>query len=49
MMKVKFMYLFLSFSQFSFSEFYRAENAISARTSTGLIKSMILVLLVLGL
>jgi len=38
----------LSVIQCSFSAFWRAENAISAHSSTGLIKSMILVLLVLG-
>jgi len=43
------MYNFLSFTQCSFSGFRRAENAISAHSSTGLIKSMILDILVLGL
>jgi len=39
----------LSVTQCSFTAFWRAENAISAHSSTGLIKSMILDLLVLGL
>jgi len=39
----------LSVSQSSFSEFWRSENAISAHSSTGLIKSTILDILVLGL
>jgi len=39
----------LSDSQCSFSAFWRPENAISAHSSTGLVKSMILVILVLGL
>ena len=38
-----------SVSQCSFSAFWRAENAISAHSSTGLIKSMILDILGLGL
>ena len=37
------------FHSVPFSAFWPAENAISAHSSTGLIKSMILVLLVLGL
>jgi len=40
---------FLSDPQCSFSAFWRAENAISAQSSTGLIKSMILDIIVLGL
>jgi len=39
----------LSVSQISFSAFLQAENAISAHSSTGLIKSMILYILELGL
>jgi len=39
----------MSVSQFSFSAFWRHENAISAHSSTGLIKSMILYILVYGL
>jgi len=39
----------LSVSQCSFSAFWRAENAISDHSSTGLIKSMILDILVFGL
>jgi len=39
----------LTVSQCSFSAFWAAENAISDHSSTGLIKSMILDLLVLGL
>jgi len=40
---------FLSVSQWSFSAFWRPEKAISAHSSTGLIKSNILNILVLGL
>ena len=40
---------FLSVSQCSFSAFWQAENAIFGHSSTGLIKSKILDLLVLGL
>jgi len=40
---------FLSVSQCSFSAIWCSENAISALSSTGLIKSMILDILVLGL
>jgi len=39
----------LSVTQCSFSEFCLPENAISALSLTGLIKSMILYILVLGL
>jgi len=39
----------MSVSQCSFSAFWRAENAISAHSSMGLIKSLILDILVLGL
>jgi len=39
----------LSDSQCSFSAFWRPENTISAHSLTGLIKSMILNILVLGL
>ena len=39
----------LSISECSFSAFWRAENAVSAHSSTGLIKSMILDILILGL
>jgi hypothetical protein len=40
---------FLSVSQCSFSAFWRAENAISAHSSTGRMKSEILYILVLRL
>jgi len=40
---------FLSDSQYSFSAFWLAENAISDHSSTGLFKSMIFYVLVLGL
>jgi len=40
---------FLSVSQCSFSAFWRAENAISAHSSTGLIKSMIFDIILMGL
>jgi hypothetical protein len=39
----------LSVSQCSFSAFWLAENAISAHSLTGLINSMVLDILVLGL
>jgi len=39
----------MSVSQCSFSAFWWSENAISDHSSTGLIKSMILDILVLGL
>ena len=41
--------LVFSVSQCSFSTFWRPENAISAHSSSGLIKSMILDIFVLGL
>ena len=41
--------IYVLLSQCSFSASLRAENAISAHSSTGLIKSMILDILVLGL
>ena len=40
---------FLSVLQWTFSAFWRAENVISAHSSTGLINSMNLNLLMLGL
>ena len=49
MLKVYLCTSFLSVTQCSFSASLRAENAISDHSSTGLIKSMILDMLVLGL
>ena len=50
MMKVYFLCTsFLSDSQCSFSAIWRAENAISDHSSSGLFKSMIFDVLVLGL
>jgi len=40
---------FLSVSHYTFTAFWRAENAISDHSSTGLIKSIILYILVLVL
>jgi len=50
MMKVHFLCTsFLSKSQCSFSALWRAENTISEHSSTGLFKSMIFDVLMLGL
>ena len=49
MMKVNLCNSFLCVSQCSFSSFWGAENAISDHSPTGLIKSMILDILVLGI
>jgi len=43
------MYYYLELFTFSFSQFWGPENAISAHSSTGLIKAMILDIYVLGL
>jgi len=48
MMKVLFMYYFLECFTITFSAFWWTENAISDHSSTGLIKSTILDILVLG-
>jgi len=48
-MKVSLCTIILSVSQCSFSAFWQAENAISAHSSTGLINSMILYILKLGI